>query len=69
MMTLRDGPQQQVQMMGNKDLAELGTPASEHPNTRSHPTGIQRSQLLFWLGIAAGALLLAVLPWSFLAVR
>lgn len=56
-------------MMGNKVLAELGTPASENPRTQFYPTGINRSPLLFWMGIAAGILVLGVLLWSFFFAR
>ncbi len=59
--------QMQIQLMGNKALAELGTPASERPDTRFYPTGVQKSQLLFWLGVAAGVVVLLVLLWSFLS--
>ncbi len=63
------GQESQIQMLDNKALAELGTPASEHPETRFYPTGIARSRLLFWLGVVAGPAVPAVLLWSFPSAR
>ncbi len=52
-------------LVQDKALAAAGTPAEENPTTRFYPTGIQRSRLLAWLGVAAAVVLLAVLLWTF----
>ncbi len=51
--------------MENKVLAEQGTPASELIETRYFPTGIQRSWLLRWIGVAAILILIRGLLWGF----
>ena len=60
------GDERTLLLIQNKALAEQGTRAAENPETRFYPTGIHRSRLLAWAGIAAGLVLLAVLVGSLL---
>ncbi len=56
--------EKQIELLGNKFLAEQGTQASENPRTRVYPTGINVSPSLAWLGLGALILLVLVFLWS-----